>query len=151
MTLRDALHSDDLAARLDAALDFLKAHPAVSSADLGVVGLSLGASWGLWLANHRADVIGALVAFYGTFDGDLSQMRAAFLGHFAEHDDYEPREALEQLDQTLTARQLESTVYVYSGTGHWFFEADRPDAYHAESARLAWEWTIKFLHEKLGG
>ncbi len=147
--LRDAsIDPDAVIAQLDEAIDFLKAHPAVSSANLGLVGFSLGASWGLYVAHHRPDAIGAMVAFYGTYDGDLSQMRAAFQGHFAENDEFEPREALEQLDQTLTGMNLEANFFVYSGTGHWFFEADRP-AYHPESARLAWEWTIKFLHEKL--
>lgn len=146
--LRLTLNPDDVVARLDEAVDFLKAHPAVSSVDLGLVGFSLGASWGLYLAHHRPDAIGALVAFYGTYDGDLSAMRASFLGHFAESDEYEPREALEQLDQTLTGMNLEAAFYVYSGTGHWFFEADRA-AYHPESTRLAWEWTLRFLREKL--
>lgn len=102
----------------------------------------------MYLAHHRPDVVGALVAFYGTYDGDLSNMRAAFQGHFAEADDYEPREALEALDATLTGMSLEATFFVYSGAGHWFFEADRM-AYHPESARLSWEWTLKFLREKL--
>ncbi len=144
--LRDALDPDDLIARLDAAVDFLTARAA--SPDIGLVGFSLGASWGLYLAQHRPDAVAAMVAFYGTYDGDLSAMRAAFQGHFAENDDYEPREGLDQMDQTLTSMNLKSTFFVYAGTGHWFFEADR-EAYHPESARLAWEWMLKFLHAKL--
>lgn len=146
--LRLKLDPDAVIAQLDEALDYLRAHPAVTSADLGVIGFSLGASWGLYLSHHRPDVVDALVAFYGTYDGDLSNMRAAFQGHFAEADDYEPREALEALDATLTGMSLEATFFVYSGAGHWFFEADRM-AYHPESARLSWEWTLKFLREKL--
>lgn len=140
--------ADAIVAKLDAAVDFLQAHPAVSSADLGLVGFSMGSNWGLWLAHHRPDAIAAMVGFYGTYNGNLEGMRAAFQGHFAENDDFEPHEAVEALDKTLTEMNLEATFFVYSGAGHWFFEADRP-AYHAESARLAWEWTIKFLHDKL--
>lgn len=139
---------DAMIATLDAAVDGLKAHPAVSSADIGVVGFSMGANWGLYMAHHRPDAIGAMVAFYGTYSGNLEGMRAAFQGHFAENDEFEPRESIEVLDQTLTEMNLEATFFVYEGTGHWFFEADR-DAYHAESARLSWEWMVKFLHEKL--
>ncbi len=140
-----------VAARIEASLDFLKAHPAVANGEqLGVVGFSLGAYWSLWLANQRPDAIAAVVAFYGTNGGgDLSAMRAAFLGHFAEADEFEPREGVEALEHTLTGQGLEATVFFYEGTGHWFFEADQP-AYHAESARLSWEWTVKFLREKLG-
>ncbi len=148
--LSDGVDMKATAARLNAALDFLKGHPSLTSASLGVVGVSFGAAWSLWLANERPETIAAVVAFYGTNGGgDLSAMRAAFLGHYAETDPFEPREALEQLDQTLTGQGLEATFYVYSGTGHWFFEPDRPE-YHAESSRLAWEWTVKFLREKLG-
>ncbi len=139
---------DAIVAKLDAAVDTLKAHPAVSSTDLGLIGFSMGSNWGLWLAHHRPDAIGAMVGFYGTYNGNLEGMRAAFLGHFAESDEFEPRENVEALDKTLTEMNLEATFYVYEGAGHWFFESDRP-AYHPESARLAWEWTTKFLHEKL--
>ena len=147
--LRDQMDEDAAPGTLIAAVDFLTAHPAVSSTDIGVIGFSMGAAWGLWLTTYRPDVIGALVVFYGTYQGlDMSNMRAAFLGHFAENDPFEPREAVEELDKILTEMNLEATFYVYEGTAHWFFEADRPE-YHAESARLAWEWTVKFLNEKL--
>lgn len=135
--------------QLDEAVDALKAHPAVGSSDLGLVGFSLGANLGLYMAHHRPDAIAAVVAFYGTYDGNLAEMRAAFQGHFAESDEFEPREAVEALEKTLTGQGLEATFYVYEGTGHWFFESDR-SAYHGESARLSWEWMVKFLREKLG-
>ncbi len=150
----NALDFEHAAALIDQAVDFLAAHPAVAAARadgsaLGVVGFSMGAGFAFWLANQQPDVIAAVVAFYGTYgDGDLSQMRAAFQGHYAETDPFESREEVEKLDQMLTGMGLEANFFVYEGTGHWFFEADR-DAYHAESARLSWEWMLKFLREKL--
>ena len=99
-----------------AGVDYLKAHPAVSSTDIGVIGFSFGAAYSLWLATERPDVVGALVIFYGTYEGlDMSQMRAAFLGHFAEGDEYEPREGVEALDKALTELNLDATFYVYEG------------------------------------
>ena len=146
--LRQTLDPDTVIAQIDGAIDFLASHPAVSSDGLGLVGFSLGASWGLYIAHHQPDPIAAAVVFYGTYNGNLSGMRAAFQGHFAESDEFEPREEVEQLEQTLTGMGLEANIFIYEGTGHWFFEADR-SAYHAESARLAWGWMVKFLHEKL--
>ena len=29
-------------------------------------------------------------------------------------------------------------LHVYPGTGHWFFESDRQDAYNRKAAELAW-------------
>lgn len=42
-----------------------------------------------------------------------------------------------------------ATVYTYPGTGHWFFEKDRPEAYRAAAARLAWQRRVKFLEVTL--
>ena len=89
-----------------------------------------------------------MVGFYGTYGGNLGEMRAAFQGHFAENDEFEPLEGVAQLEEALTGQGLEANIFIYKGTGHWFFEADRP-AYHAESADLAWERMVEFLREKL--
>jgi dienelactone hydrolase len=37
-------------------------------------------------------------------------------------------------------------VFVYPRTRHWFVEEDRPDAYDARAARLAWRRTLVFLN-----
>jgi carboxymethylenebutenolidase len=146
--LSQTLDPDTVIAQIDEAIDFLAAHSAVSRDGLGLVGFSMGANWGLYTAHHQPDAIAAVAVFYGTYNGNLSGMRAAFQGHFAENDEFEPREGVDQLEQRLTGMGLEANIFIYEGTGHWFFEADR-SAYHAESARLAWEWMVKFLHEKL--
>lgn len=38
------------------------------------------------------------------------------------------------------------TFHRYGGTGHWFFEHDRAQAYDPEAASLAWERTLAFLN-----
>lgn len=44
---------------------------------------------------------------------------------------------------------LPVTFYRYSGTGHWFFELDRSQAFNPAAADLAWERTIAFLKDSL--
>ena len=96
-----------------------------------------------------SDQIAAVVVFYGSYPGlDYRRASAAYLFHFAEDDPFEPAESVAQMEQELQAAGRPVTVYTYPGTKHWFFEDNRPE-YDAEAARLAWERTIAFLHERL--
>jgi carboxymethylenebutenolidase len=117
-----------------------------------VVGFSFGAFWALWLAEQRPDWLRSVTLFYGTNggSGDFSRSTAAFQGHFAAEDPYEPEELARAMETTLRAAGRPVSFYTYPGTGHWFFESDRPDAYHEPSARLAWERTLAFLRQAQG-
>ena len=112
---------------------------------LAVVGFSLGAYYALDLAASEPELIRAVVLFYGTGDGDFSASRAAYLGHFAEHDAYELAENADALEGYLRRLGRDVTFHRYPGTGLWFFEPDRTDAYQQDAAELAWERTMDFL------
>jgi carboxymethylenebutenolidase len=134
-------------------MEELRKHPAVTGNGLGTVGFSLGASWALWLPQQKPELIRAVVLFYGTNGGggDFRQSKAAFLGNFAETDPYEPAEVIQALEENLEGANRPTTFYTYAGTGHWFFEKDRQDAYRPQAAQLAWDRTIAFLHAQLDG
>ncbi|HEV2073092.1 MAG TPA: dienelactone hydrolase family protein [Thermomicrobiales bacterium] len=132
-----------------AAVDHLRELPAVTGAQIGVIGFSLGAYWALHLSQVRPDDVSAVVAVYGTDDGDYSTARAAYLGHFAEHDDFEPLEVVQALEARIRAAGREVTFHLYPGTGHWFVEPNRTDAYDAAAAELVWERTLDFLGARL--
>jgi carboxymethylenebutenolidase len=140
---------DVAAAIVQAAAEQLRGLPAVTGAQIGVIGFSLGAYWALHLSQVWPDDVGAVVAVYGTDDGDYSTARAAYLGHFAEHDQFEPLEAVRALEAKIRAAGREATFHVYPGTGHWFVEPNRPDAYNAAAAELVWERTLAFLKARL--
>lgn len=114
---------------------------------VAVIGFSMGAFYALDLSNAAPDLVHAVVVFYGTGPDDFSASQAEYLGHFAENDPYEPAEAVEALRAALSAAQRPATFYSYPGTGHWFFEPDRPGAFNAEAAELAWERTLAFLRQ----
>jgi carboxymethylenebutenolidase len=125
-------------------------NPADGGGKLGFVGFSLGGAYALDTSVELAEEIAAVVIFYATYTGlDFSRAKAAFLGHFAENDPYEPAESVVQLEQELKAADRQATFYTYPGTTHWFFEANRPDAFNAEAAALAWQRTVAFLNAEL--
>jgi carboxymethylenebutenolidase len=119
------------------------------SQGLGVIGFSLGAYFALGLSVDDPDRIRAVVLFYGTGPGDYRRAKAAYLGHFAQIDDYEPASEVNGLETALHAAGHPVTFYRYQGVGHWFFEPDRPDAYNPSAAQFAWERTIAFLRNTL--
>ena len=91
----------------------------------------------------------SVVLFYGTGGGDFSTSKAAYLGHFAEQDDFEPLANVEDLAAALRKTGRSVDFHVYPGVGHWFFEPDRTQAYNAAAAKLAWERTLAFLRRAI--
>jgi carboxymethylenebutenolidase len=133
---------------------YLHQHGATIPADgrgaFGFVAFSLGGSYALDMSIHLADEIAAVVTFYATYPGlDYRGAQAAYLCHFAEDDTFVSAEEVAELEQALQAAGRPATVYTYPGTRHWFFDANRPDAYNAAAAALAWERTIAFLNAEL--
>jgi carboxymethylenebutenolidase len=132
-----------------AAAERLRGLSAVRGTRIGAIGFSLGAFWVLRLSQARPDDVAAVVAVYGTSDGDFSRARAAYLGHFAEHDDFEPLEHVRALESTIRKTGREATFHIYPNTGHWFVEPNRPDAYDPAAAELVWDRTLAFLKAQL--
>jgi carboxymethylenebutenolidase len=116
---------------------------------LTVVGFSLGAYYAMDASFNSADYVRRVVLFYGTGEGDFTRSRSAYLGHFAEKDDYEPAENIQSMEQALRAAGRPVEFHRYPGTGHWFFEQDVKPAFNAEAAALAWERTLEFLRRPL--
>jgi carboxymethylenebutenolidase len=82
---------------------------------------------------------------------DFNNSKAEYLGHFAENDQFEPKSNVDSLEESLKRAGRPVTFHVYSGTGHFFFEPDRPDAYNQAAASLAWDRTLAFLRRSSGG
>jgi carboxymethylenebutenolidase len=131
-------------------VDTLLKQPGVQKGKLGVVGFSMGAAWALNLASLAPDDIAAVVLFYGVERADFTQIRAACQGHYAEDDEWDPVDWARQMEGDMRAAGVQTSFFFYPGAGHWFFEEDRPDAYHAAAAQQAWERTIAFLTQQIG-
>jgi len=148
--LRSKMKQGQVSADILSAVEHLRGLPATTSKSLGVIGFSLGGHWALWLSLEKPEYIKAVTVFYGTRSADYSQARATYLGHFAESDDWVAASGVKKLEKSLRAANRPVTFYTYEGTGHWFFEKDRKDAYNAKAAQLAWKRTLEFLQTQLG-
>jgi carboxymethylenebutenolidase len=146
-TLGRALDARHLQAKAEIAkaASFLHRRSGEPDRGLAVIGFSLGAYYALDLAAAHPEQIRSVVIFYGTGPADHSKSKAAYLGHFAENDEFEPRSNVDELEESLRHAGRSVTFHRYPGTGHWFFERDRPDAYNQAAATLAWERTLSFL------
>ena len=136
-------------ARVLAAADALQKLPAVQGDKIGVLGCSMGVWWGLKLTEQRPESIAAASFFYGAGEADFSIARSAYQIHYAENDEWEDLDYTRQVVAQMRAAGRTVDLYVYPGVGHWFFESDRPDAYDAQAAGLAWERTVPFLQTHL--
>jgi carboxymethylenebutenolidase len=146
-TLGQALDANHLQAKAEIAEAtlFLNERAGSAGRGLAVIGFSLGAYYALDLAAADPEHIRSVVLFYGTGGGDFSASRAAYLGHFAENDEFEPPANVDELEESLKHAGRPVTFYRYAGTGHWFFEPDRAQAYNSGAASLAWDRTLAFL------
>lgn len=147
--LSSTLRRKEVEAEISAAAQKLAGLEQVQQPKIGLVGFSLGAFWGLWLSVEQAALVGAAAVFYGNRGLDYSQAQAAYLCHFAETDPFEAASGVKKLERSLRKAQRPAAIYTYPGTGHWFFESDRPDAYQPEAAELAWQRTLAFFKEYL--
>lgn len=143
--LRDALDGKKARQEVKAALRALRAHPAVLPVGISVIGFSLGANYACTLAREAPHEIKTVVLFYGTGGGLYDKTEARFQGHFAEHDPYETADEVSRMEKRLLQAGREVDFHIYPGVGHWFFESDRPEAYDAAAAELAWQRTTEFL------
>jgi carboxymethylenebutenolidase len=143
--LRSKLKKESVTQEIVAAAEHLRALCGARKRGIGVVRFSLGGYWALWLAEQKANLVAATVAFYATRTGDYAKSQSAFQFHHADSDDYVAASGVRQPEKNLHAAGKDAEFYSYPGTTHWFFESDRANVYNASAARLAWKRTIAFL------
>jgi carboxymethylenebutenolidase len=144
---------DQAAKDMAAAVDALLAMPETTGQGVGVVGFCVGGGLALFLASRKPEVT-AVVCYYGFpregLDWDLSAVKAAVLGHFAEHDDFAPPELVEGIERQLRDAGVDVTFHRYPGTTHAFFNDDRPEVHDTEAAEISWRRSLEFLRAHLG-
>ena len=118
---------------------------------LGLIGFSFGGAWAKVASSAAPEDVRAVVLFYDDYEFDTAAVHASFQGHFGELDEYARVESVRKMEAFLKSAGLKADFYYYPQAGHWFVESNRPEAYRAEDAALAWERTVAFLKSGLSG
>jgi len=123
----------------------LQAHPATTGDEVGVVGFSMGGHWAVWLAQQATAPVRAAVLYYAVRAGDFGASQTSFMAHFAADDPRVSPAGRQRMERALAKAGRPYRAFDYPGTGHWFAEADRADAYDADAALSAFDRTAAFL------
>jgi len=137
---------------LRGAIQFLRAHPAVTSNKIGTVGFCMGGALSLYAATQNEQV-GACVVFYGGHPKvhyDLENLHAPVLGLYAGRDTSVTPDAVRQLEAKLKELGKSVEMHIYPDTKHAFFNDTRPEVYNKEAATDAWQRTVEFFRTHLG-
>ncbi len=146
-------------ADVQAAVDFLAAHPAVAGRPVGLTGFCMGGTYAL-LGAATCRGVSACVGFYGILShahGILSapggvdrakkprdplaaagDLRCPTLAIFGDQDEFIPQDDVKSLEQRFAALTLPTEVRVYPGCGHAFLNETRPQAFRPDAAVDAW-------------
>jgi carboxymethylenebutenolidase len=146
-----ALDIDQTEKDLRGAIEYLRAHPAVTSDKVGTVGFCMGGALSLYAATKNEQV-GACVVFYGghpKVNPPLENLRAPVLGLYAERDKSIPPATVRQLEARLKELGKSAEMHIYEGADHAFFNDERPAVYNREAAADAWQRTVSFFRTHL--
>jgi carboxymethylenebutenolidase len=145
---------EQIAADLDAALDFLRSHPLADPQRVATLGFCFGGTQSMFQGTRRPD-LAATIIFYG---GGPIQDAAALgsmgkngpvLGIYGEQDASIPVAQVRAFENALKSRGLNYTITLYPGVGHAFVKSDT--FRNGAAAERAWKQMVAFLARALRG
>lgn len=144
-----SLVTDLAASDLLAAVDFLKAHPAVDDAKLAATGYCAGSSI-IWRLVTRSPDLRAAAPFYGANPPleEVPNIRAAVFAVYGARDE-RINAGIPAMEAAMTAAGIKYRVHVYLDCAHAFHN-DTGASYNPETAAQAWLETQGWFAEHLG-
>ncbi len=146
--LMEGLDWDRAVAEIGGAVAALRAR---GCAKVGAVGFCMGGALTVLAAKHAG--VDAACAFYGfppdraAVSGDCAPTRV----FFGEHEDFFSVPDAQAWAADQAAAGADTSVTVYPGAGHAFFNDTRPEAYHEAAAVDAWQQTLAHFDRHLRG
>jgi carboxymethylenebutenolidase len=149
----------DVAADVNAAIDWLNAQPFVKGGLVAVWGCGFGATLGLQAASNTR--LRGAVLFYPSSVSVEVDVQVPLLLVFGEEDYYVSRHDMNRICETLQRIGPDVRVQIYPEVGHSFFRHGRPEAI-AEQARYSdeavayavadsWNLVQRFLRDAFSG
>jgi carboxymethylenebutenolidase len=143
---------EQIAADLDAALDFLRSHPRVKADSVASLGFCFGGTQSMYMGTRNPE-LSAVVIFYGGGPiqeaAQLGSMQEAgpVLGIYGKEDRGISVDQVRKFEDAMEDRGVENTITVYPGVGHAFVKSD---TYQSGGApELAWKQAVNFLRDTL--
>jgi len=145
-------------ARINAALDLLKADDRTQSGNIAAIGYCFGGTGVLELARSGADVKG-VVSFHGSLDAapdmaaQVGKIPAKILVLHGAADPFAPAEQVAGLEKELTDANADWQLVLYSGAVHSFTQKEAGDdptkgaAYNEAADRRSWVAMKSFFAE----
>jgi carboxymethylenebutenolidase len=145
---------EQIAADLDAALDFLRNHPLADPKRVATMGFCFGGTQAMFQST-RQPALAATVILYGS--GPIQEAASLggmgkggpVLGIYGEQDGSIPVAQVRAFENALKARGIDSTITVYPGVGHAFVKSDTYR--NGAAAEQAWRQVVAFLASALKG
>jgi carboxymethylenebutenolidase len=141
----------EAAREIQQAINHLLAQENVAGEAVGVVGFCMGGRLSL-VSALSGENVGAVVAFYGSplSPEEAETITVPVLGLYGEEDGGIPVENVEAMQAALEAAGVANSFTIYAGAQHAFFNDMRP-SYNADAAADAWQQTLDWFGEYLGG
>jgi carboxymethylenebutenolidase len=123
-------------------------HEKSTEGPIGMVGFGMGGSLALWASVRLADLVAAVVSFYGSQQIDFTGAKSAYLIHLAEEDEFITDDEATFMEATMRLEELDVELSRFPGTKHGFGEPDG-DTFDPDAFDTAWRRTIEFLEQWL--
>jgi carboxymethylenebutenolidase len=162
---RATLPDLEIAAVIDQAIDFLKAHPRVAAGRVALMGVCQSGRYPIVVASRRHD-LAACVVLYGAAQrrdwqaSDLQprpmqeMMRAVeapLLFIFGERDHIISLDDVRRVRDTLEDARRSYRMKVFAGMPHGWLNDTMPGRYRAKEAEQAWKLVLGFLADVFAG
>jgi carboxymethylenebutenolidase len=130
-----------------AALDALRAHPAISGG-VGALGFCFGGGLAFNVAAVAHPKPDVLVSYYGSAIPSLlglaPDVTSPSLHHFGEDDTYIPMDTVREIERAVTEGHDDVTFVTHPGAGH-AFDNPSPMFHHEGASQEAWARTVAWL------